>query len=51
MQEHRESGQFQVEDRESEDDAVMEEELARVHQDIDRLHQEQEAITKRQAMT
>jgi hypothetical protein len=52
IQEHAKLKQLQVEDWEeefSEDEAIEEAELARVQQEIERLHQEKEAITRRQA--
>jgi hypothetical protein len=52
IQEHVELEQLQVkdwEDKASEDKAEEEAELARVQQEIKRLHQEIEAITRRQA--
>jgi hypothetical protein len=39
MQEHVESCEVQVKDLKLEDEATMKEELARVHQEIERLHQ------------
>jgi hypothetical protein len=52
IQEHARLEQLQVKDWEdvvSEDEATEEAELVRVQQEIERLWQEQEAITKRQA--
>jgi hypothetical protein len=53
IQENAELEQLQVEDWEDdiiEDKAVEEAELAKVQQEIERLRQEQEAITRRQAI-
>jgi hypothetical protein len=50
IQEHAELEHLQVsdwEDEASKDEAAEEERLARVHQEIERLRQEQEAITRR----
>jgi hypothetical protein len=52
IQDNAELEQIQMEhweDKAFEDEAAKEEELARVQQEIERLHQEQEAITRRHA--
>jgi hypothetical protein len=53
IQENAELKEVQVdgwEDEASEDEVIEEAELAKVQQDIERLHQEKEAITRRQAV-
>jgi hypothetical protein len=52
IQDNTELEQIQVEDWEDEAyeiEAAEEAELVRVQQELDRLHQEQEALTRRQA--
>jgi hypothetical protein len=52
IQDNTELEQIQVEDWEDEPyeiEAAEEAELVRVQQELDRLHQEQEALTRRQA--